>query len=93
MGNANIRKAIQIGYDRGTVADRVLNGGSRLVVGFVPMGIGGPGGETFREATGDTLPAFDAGEAGRLFEQGSEELGGAPPLSRCTRAGRVRVAR
>ena len=81
MGNVNIRKALQIGYDRRVVADRILNDGSRPAVGFAPIGIAGPGGETFREATGDTLPAFDAGEARRLFERGSEELGGAPPLS------------
>ena len=81
MGNANIRKAVQIGYDRRIVADRILNDGSRPAAGFAPIGIAGPGGETFREAIGDTLPQFDAEEAKRLFERGSEELGGKPALT------------
>jgi oligopeptide transport system substrate-binding protein len=81
LANANIRKAVQIGYDRRAVADRILNDGSRPAVGFAPIGIAGPGGETFREATGDTLPPFDAEEARRLFQQGSEELGQKPVLT------------
>lgn len=81
MGNVNIRKAVQTGYDRRIVADRILNDGSQSAAGFAPIGIAGPGGETFREATGDTLPPFDAEEAKRLFELGSEELGGKPVLT------------
>lgn len=81
MGNVNIRRAVQIGYDRTVVAERILNDGSRPAVGWAPLGIAGPGGETFREATGDTLPAFDAEEARRLFRQGSEELGQTPTLT------------
>ncbi len=72
---------MQTGYDRRVVADRILNDGSRPAVGFAPIGIAGPGGETFREATGDTLPPFDAEEARRLFRQGSEELGQKPALT------------
>lgn len=81
MGNVNIRKAVQIGYDRRVVADRILNDGSQPAAGFAPIGIAGPGDETFREATGDTLSPFDAQEARRLFERGSEELGEKPTLT------------
>lgn len=81
MGNLNIRKAVQIGYDRQAVADRILNDGSRPAAGFAPIGIAGPGGETFREAAGDTLPAFDAEEARSRFQRGAEELGERPALN------------
>ena len=43
LANANIRKAVQIGYDRRAAADRILNDGSRPAVGFAPIGIAGPG--------------------------------------------------
>jgi oligopeptide transport system substrate-binding protein len=80
MADVNVRKAVQIGYDR-AAAERILNDGSKPAAGFAPIGIAGPGGQTFREATGDTLPKFDADEARRLFEQGAEELGQKPVLS------------
>lgn len=81
MGNLNIRKAVQIGYDRQTVAERILNNGSRPAEGFAPIGIAGPGDRTFREAIGPNLPPFDAAEAKRLFQRGTEELGQKPALS------------
>ena len=81
MGNLNIRKAVQLGYDRQAVADRILNNGSRPAEGFAPIGIAGPGDQTFREAIGPNLPAFDAAEARRFFQQGAEELGQRPALT------------
>lgn len=80
IGNQNIRRAIQIGFDRETLANRVLNDGSVPAVGLVPPGVAGPGDQTFREAVGDTLPAFDADRARQLYQQGVEELGEEPTI-------------
>ncbi len=77
--NVNVRKAIQIGYDRSALAAQILNDGSEPATGYVPDGIAGPGDETFREAVGPTVPEFNPEEARRLFEQGVEEEGGENP--------------
>ena len=77
--NANVRRAFQIGYDRDALVNEIINDGSVAATGFVPDGIAGPGDETFREAVGPTLPAFDPEEAKRLFQQGIEEEGGEIP--------------
>jgi oligopeptide transport system substrate-binding protein len=48
--NENIRKAMQIGFDRDALADKILNDGSVGAEGYVPPGMdsGGPGEQTFR---------------------------------------------
>jgi oligopeptide transport system substrate-binding protein len=77
--NLNIRKAIQIGYDREALVNQILKNGSPPATGLVPEGMAGPEGETFREAQGPVQPEFDAQEARQLFQQGIEELGGENP--------------
>lgn len=78
--NLNIRKAIQIGYDREALVNEILKNGSAAATGVVPAGMAGPEGETFREAQGAVQPEFDPEEARRLFQQGLEEVGGNPTI-------------
>jgi oligopeptide transport system substrate-binding protein len=77
--NLNIRKAIQIGYDRDALVNQILKNGSAAATGLVPDGIDGPGNQTFREAEGPTQPEFDPAKAKELFQKGIEELGGENP--------------
>lgn len=81
LKNVNIRKAIQVGFDRQAVAEKIVNDGSKPAVGLVPPGLAGPGDQTFREATGDTLPEFDPDQARRYYQQGAEELGEEPSIN------------
>src|SRR5918997_260288 len=78
--NENIRRAFQLGFDREAMTQEILNDGSEPAPGYVPSGIAGPEGETFREAVGPTMPDFDPQEAKRLFEQGTQELGENPTI-------------
>jgi oligopeptide transport system substrate-binding protein len=78
--NQNIRRAFQLGFDREAMTQEILNDGSEPAPGYVPSGIAGPEGQTFREAVGATMPDFDAQEARRLFEQGTQELGENPTI-------------
>jgi len=77
--NENVRRAFQIGFDREALVNEILNDGSVVPTGFVPDGVAGPEGQTFRQALGPALPEFDPEEARRLFEQGIEEEGGENP--------------
>ncbi len=81
--NENIRKAIQIGFDREILADKVLNDGSVGAEGYVPplMDSGGPGDRTFREATPEVLEGFDPERARDLYRRGVEEIGEEPTLT------------
>jgi oligopeptide transport system substrate-binding protein len=78
--NLNVRKAIQIGYDRDALVNQILKDGSAAATGYVPFGIAGPGKETFREFVGPTQPEFDPEKAKSLFQKGIEELGENPPI-------------
>jgi oligopeptide transport system substrate-binding protein len=78
--NANVRKAIQIGYDREALVNQILKNGSPAAPGLVPFGIAGPGKETFREYVGALQPEFDPERAKSLFEKGVDELGGNPTI-------------
>jgi oligopeptide transport system substrate-binding protein len=78
--NVNVRKAIQIGYDRDALCNQILKNGSPSAPGYVPFGIAGPGKETFREAVGATQPEFDPEKAKSLFKQGTDELGENPAI-------------
>lgn len=78
--NENIRRALQLGFDRKSMTREILNDGSEPALGYVPSGIAGPGDQTFREAVGPTMPDFDAQEARRLFEKGTQELGENPTI-------------
>ena len=88
MGNLSLRKAVQAGLDRESFVEAVRGDGSAPAYGYVPYGMssgsGGPenpGGESFREVAGDTVPEVSAEEARRYWEQGVEELGEEPTLT------------
>lgn len=83
MGNPSLRKAVQSGFNRESFVDAVLGDGSMPAYGYVPYGMssGGPGGETFRELAGDTVPAAGTVDARRHWERGVEELGEEPTLT------------
>jgi oligopeptide transport system substrate-binding protein len=76
--NKNIRKAIQLGIDRAAANNKILNNGSEAATGIVPPGLAGPGKQSFREAEGPTMPAYDPEEAKKLFQKGIEEVGENP---------------
>jgi oligopeptide transport system substrate-binding protein len=77
--NQSIRQAFQMGFDRQTMVNEIINDGSVAATGIVPDGIAGPGDQTFREAEGPTMPEFNAEEARRLYQQGLQEVGGEEP--------------
>ena len=74
--NENIRKALQMSFQKQALANNILRNGSEPADGFVPPGIAGPKGETFQ---GPVTPEYDPEEARRLFQQGIEEEGGENP--------------
>jgi oligopeptide transport system substrate-binding protein len=78
--NLNVRKAIQIGYDRDAFVNQILKNGSAAAPGYVPFGIAGPGKETFREFVGQTQPEFDPEKAKSFFQKGIDELGENPTI-------------
>src|SRR5829696_4596684 len=78
--NLNVRKAIQIGYDRDALVNQILKNGSPAATGLVPDGIAGPGDQTFREAEGPTQPKFDPDRAKEYFQKGIDELGENPTI-------------
>ena len=81
--NENIRKAMQIGFDRDALAEEILNDGSVGAEGYIPPGMdsGGPGDQTFREVVPEVLGGFDAERARELYQQGVEEIGEEPNLT------------
>jgi oligopeptide transport system substrate-binding protein len=81
LQNENIRRALQIGFDRKALVDKLLNNGSEAATGYVPDGIAGPGDQTFREAQGPVLPEYDPEKAKELWQKGVEEVGENPPIS------------
>jgi oligopeptide transport system substrate-binding protein len=78
--NENIRRAFQMGFDRDTLVNKILNSGAVAATGYVPDGLAGPGDQTFREAEGPTMPAYDAQQAKELFQKGTQELGSNPTI-------------
>jgi oligopeptide transport system substrate-binding protein len=79
--NENIRRAIQVSFDRDALADEILNDGSVGAEGLVPPRMAGPGDRTFREAAGPTVPGYDPRRAKELWQRGVEELGREPTLT------------
>src|SRR5215208_2304717 len=67
--NENIRRAIQMSFDRDALANKILNDGSVGADGYVPEGIAGPGNQTFREAVGPTMPEYDPQQAKELGQK------------------------
>lgn len=84
--NANIRKAIQIGFDREALANEILNDGSVGAQGYVPPGMNsnGPDNRPFREVVTDVLGSFDPDQARELYQQGVQELGQEPTITLTT---------
>jgi oligopeptide transport system substrate-binding protein len=73
--NENIRKALQLGLNREAANNKILNNGSEPATGLVPPVLAGPGKQSFREAEGPVMPAYDPEEAKKLFQKGVEEVG------------------
>jgi oligopeptide transport system substrate-binding protein len=78
--NKNIRRALQIGYNREALVNKLLNNGSVPATGYVPDGISGPGNQTFREAQGPVQPEYDPEKAKELWQKGVEEVGENPTI-------------
>ena len=78
--NLNVRKAILMGVDLKTLVNDINNNGSVAATGYVPDGIAGPGKQTFREAEGPTMPAYDVAKAKELYKKGVEEVGDNPTI-------------
>jgi len=78
--NENVRRAIQMAINRDALNYKILNNGSEPATGFVPDGIAGPDGKTFREAEGPTMPDYDPQQAEELFKKGIEEVGENPTI-------------
>lgn len=75
LSNTNIRKAIDMGWDKEQAAQSILKNGSKAAYWLVfPGFVQSPGGEEFRDRFGD----FNKGtpeEAKELWNKGLEELG------------------
>lgn len=75
FGNENIRRAIDMGWDKKAHAEVILNNGSLPLYGLVPRSFSSsPEGTDFRELAGD----YDKGtieEAQQYFSKGLEEIG------------------
>jgi oligopeptide transport system substrate-binding protein len=80
LQNENIRRAIQMGFDREAVNDKIINDGSTAATGFVPDGIAGPGDQTFREAEGPSMPDYEPQKAKELWQKGVQEVGENPEI-------------
>lgn len=79
IANKNIRKAIMLGFDREKLAKQVLQDGSEPAYAFVPPGMAGPKGQSFREANGKRITE-GPGEARGYWKKGVEELGKTPDI-------------
>ncbi|MFC0272760.1 peptide ABC transporter substrate-binding protein [Metabacillus herbersteinensis] len=75
LGNENIRRAIDMSWDKKAHVDTILNNGSSALYGLVPKGFSvSPDGEDFRELNGD-LNADTIEKAQEFFAKGLEEVG------------------
>ena len=73
LQNKNIRKALSFGFDRQSYVDIILNNGSIAAYSFVPPGMPGPEGKTFRQVNGD-LVSYDLAKAEEFLAAGLKEL-------------------
>ncbi|WP_216212739.1 peptide ABC transporter substrate-binding protein [Amycolatopsis aidingensis] len=83
MANKNIRKAMMIGFDRQKLTGQVLQDGSEPAFAFVPPGMAGPEGQTFRQAGGNLVPQ-DPSQAKQFWDKGVQELGRTPQITLLT---------
>jgi len=73
LDNQHIRKAITYAMDRENLVKVTLNNGSVPARSFVPKGMPGPEGKTFREVNGD-LVDYDMEKAQQELKLGLEQL-------------------
>lgn len=81
LANEDIRRALMTGFDREALTNNILADGSEPAYGYVPPGVTGPDGETFREAQGDVVPEDAAKEARNYWDKGVGALGEKPRLT------------
>lgn len=75
LANVNIRKAIDMAYDKKAFVDTILNNGSVPAYYLVPKDfVKGPDGKDFRDANGD-MNVTNKDEAKKLWEKGLKEIG------------------
>jgi oligopeptide transport system substrate-binding protein len=78
--NKNVLRAFQMSFDKQALVDNILNNGSVPATGYIPVGMAGPGDQTFREAQGPVVPEYDPEQARELFQRGVEEVGENPTI-------------
>ncbi len=75
LANVNIRKAIDMSYDKKQFVDTILNNGSVPAYYLVPSDfVKGPDGKDFRDTNGD-MNVTNKEEAKKLWETGLKEIG------------------
>lgn len=75
LGNENIRRAIDMSWDKVAHVDTILNNGSLALYGLVPAGFSySPDGQDYREVNGD-LNRGTIEEAQEYLAKGLEEIG------------------
>ncbi|MEK3796730.1 peptide ABC transporter substrate-binding protein [Peribacillus sp. FSL H8-0477] len=75
LGNKNIRRAIDMSWDKQAHVDRILNNGSLALYGLVPKNFStSPDGKDFRELNGE-LNHGDLKEAQSYLAKGLKEIG------------------
>lgn len=75
LGNENIRRAIDMSWDKQAHVDTILNNGSLALYGLVPAGFSfSPEGKDFRELTGD-LNHGTIEQAQEFLAKGLKEIG------------------
>lgn len=75
LGNENIRRAIDMGWDKKAHAEVILNNGSKPLYGLIPKGFStSPDGEDFRELNGP-LNKGTIEEAQAFLDKGLKEIG------------------
>jgi oligopeptide transport system substrate-binding protein len=78
--NLNVLRAFQMGFNGEALVNEILNNGSEVATGYVPVGMAGPGSKTFREAQGPVQPGYDPEQAKELFQKGVGEVGENPTI-------------
>ncbi|CAH0346724.1 peptide ABC transporter substrate-binding protein [Bacillus sp. CECT 9360] len=75
LGNENIRRAIDMSWDKQAHVDRILNNGSLALYGLVPKDFSfSPDGKDFRDINGDQNHG-EIGEAQDYLAKGLKEIG------------------
>ena len=78
--NKKIRQAIGLAIDRNILCDKIRGDGSEPAYAYVPYGVPGIDGKSFREAYGENLFSEDVTKAKKLLKEGLEEIGHTGPV-------------